>query len=340
MHVTQEPHLRAFWYPLAFADEIDHPVQRRLLGVDLVVWKPRPTSPVLIAIDRCPHRDAQLSAGRIAGDTLQCPYHGWRFGDDGVVVDIPQLDPDAALPPSGCLTMVRSAEKYGVVWAALDEPCRAIPEVPELAGLATDELRFIRQFDEEWNCSAPRLLDNNFDVAHVAFVHVATLGRPSRPTVEVPVVERTDFGMVVHQVQTLENDMLDEAATVTGTTDELVTRHVTNSFYAPGLLVYSIDYRDTGVRHTLFIAATPVDDDRLRLVQFCARNDSEADVPAADIVAFDRKIIDEDRWILERCSGEYELDLTANSHVKHDRPTIEIRRIIGEIAAGEWAVQP
>ena len=145
--------------------------------------------------------------------------------------------------------------------------------------------------------------------------------------------------MVVHQVQTLENDMLDEAAAVTGTDDQLVTRHVTNWFHAPGLFVYSIDYHDTGVRHTLFIAATPIDDDRLRLVQFCARNDTEADLPAADIVAFDRKIIEEDRWILERCAGEYELDLAANTHVKHDRPTVEIRRILAEIVAGDWAIE-
>lgn len=337
MRVTAEPHLRAFWYPLGFVDEIDQPVPRRLLGEDLVLWRPDPAGPVLAALDRCPHRDARLSAGRLTDGTIQCAYHGWRFADDGVVVDVPQLEADSTLPPKGCLSMVRTAERYGVVWVALDEPCRPVPEVPELAGLETGEMRFIRQFDEEWNCAAPRLLDNNFDVAHVAFVHLATLGRPSRPTVEVPTVERTDFGMVVHQVQTLENDMLDEAASVTGTDEELVTRHVTNSFFAPGLLVYSIDYRDTGIVHTLFIAATPVDDDQLRLVQFCARNDTEADVPAADIVAFDRKIIEEDRWILELCAGEYELDLGANAHVKHDRPTVEIRRILGEICAGEWA---
>lgn len=337
MRVTEEPHLRSFWYPIAFADEVAAPIPRRLLGVDLVLWRPEAGAPALAAIDRCPHRDARLSAGQLAEGSIRCAYHGWRFDATGHVVEVPQLAAGSALPPKGCLTMVSVAERYGVVWAALDEPCRPLPEVPELAGLADGDLRFIRQFDEEWNCAAPRLLDNNFDVAHVAFVHLATLGRPSRPTVEVPVVERTEFGMVVHQVQTLENDMLDEAASVTGTDDPLVTRHVTNSFYAPGLLVYSIDYRDTGVRHTLFIAATPVDDDRLRLVQFCARNDTEADVPAADIVEFDRKIIEEDRWILERCAGEYELDVAANAHVKHDRPTVEIRRILGEICAGQWA---
>ena len=159
-------------------------MQRRLLGVDLVLWRPRSDSSVLAAVDRCPHRERGSSRpGRIIDETLQCPYHGWRFGDDGTVVQIPQLAADASLPPKGCLTMVRVTEKYGVVWIALDEPCRPVPEVPELAGLASGELRFIRQFDEEWNCAAPRLLDDNFDVAHVAFVHVATLGRPSvRPS--------------------------------------------------------------------------------------------------------------------------------------------------------------
>jgi nitrite reductase/ring-hydroxylating ferredoxin subunit len=33
--------------------------------------------------DRCPHRFAPLSLGRIVEDTLECPYHGWRFDGAG-----------------------------------------------------------------------------------------------------------------------------------------------------------------------------------------------------------------------------------------------------------------
>ena len=34
--------------------------------------------------DICPHRAAPLSKGCIKDNTVECPYHGWRFGiDDG-----------------------------------------------------------------------------------------------------------------------------------------------------------------------------------------------------------------------------------------------------------------
>jgi len=41
--------------------------------------------------DICPHRAAPLSQGRIVNDTVECPYHGWRFGSDGTCAAIPAL---------------------------------------------------------------------------------------------------------------------------------------------------------------------------------------------------------------------------------------------------------
>src|SRR5436190_598207 len=46
--------------------------------------------------DICPHRAAPLSAGRFhreptGSETVECPYHGWRFGADGACAAIPSL---------------------------------------------------------------------------------------------------------------------------------------------------------------------------------------------------------------------------------------------------------
>jgi len=72
-------------------------------------------------------------------------------------------------------------------------------------------------------------------------------------------------------------------------------------------------------------------------VQWCLRADTEEEAPGAEVVAFDRQVTLEDRELLESTWPDYALDVTANVHLKIDRPTIEIRRILGEICAGTWA---
>lgn len=53
----------------------------QLLGDDLVVWKEPLTGEWRAFVDRCPHRWAPLSEGRVDQRTgrLQCVYHGWEF---------------------------------------------------------------------------------------------------------------------------------------------------------------------------------------------------------------------------------------------------------------------
>jgi len=48
--------------------------------------------------DICPHRAVPLSAGCVKAGTVECPYHGWRFGlSDGQCKEIPALPADAEM---------------------------------------------------------------------------------------------------------------------------------------------------------------------------------------------------------------------------------------------------
>ncbi len=80
------------WYPVAVIDLLDpqkpHPTQ--LLGVDIVVWR-NGDNKWSVFEDKCPHRLAPLSEGRVEDDgTLLCASHAWLFRDDRAGTVIPR----------------------------------------------------------------------------------------------------------------------------------------------------------------------------------------------------------------------------------------------------------
>src|ERR1700744_3391063 len=89
---------RACWHPAAFASEVTgRPVPADLLGEPLVIWRGAGGAPRAMS-DLCVHRGTALSLGRVAGDEIVCPYHGWRYGADGRCTAIPQKKDPAVVP--------------------------------------------------------------------------------------------------------------------------------------------------------------------------------------------------------------------------------------------------
>ncbi len=66
-------------------------LQVTLLGKEYVIWWDESVAQWSVLEDRCPHRLAQLSLGRIVDGQLMCSYHGWRFDGNGSCVSIPQV---------------------------------------------------------------------------------------------------------------------------------------------------------------------------------------------------------------------------------------------------------
>src|ERR1700709_679481 len=87
--------LTDIWYFAGLASDLKPGALARqeLLGEPVMLG--RSNGGQLFALrDICPHRAAPLSAGRFHQETSgattgQCPYHGWRFGLDGVCAAIP-----------------------------------------------------------------------------------------------------------------------------------------------------------------------------------------------------------------------------------------------------------
>lgn len=79
------------WYVVARSSEVkDRPVGVTLWKQPIVLY--RGASGVVFALeDRCPHRQVKLSTGKVAGDRIECVYHGWQFDLEGRCVEVPYL---------------------------------------------------------------------------------------------------------------------------------------------------------------------------------------------------------------------------------------------------------
>src|ERR1700758_1116685 len=90
--------LRDTWWFAALGSALKPGDLKRyeILGEPVMLGRTR-KGEVFALRDICPHRAAPLSAGRLVsdakagGEAVECCYHGWRFGTDGVCSAIPSL---------------------------------------------------------------------------------------------------------------------------------------------------------------------------------------------------------------------------------------------------------
>jgi phenylpropionate dioxygenase-like ring-hydroxylating dioxygenase large terminal subunit len=102
--MTDDPVLLDDWHPVAAAHDVpaSAPLPVRLLERELVLWRDG-AGRIAAWDDRCPHRGARLSIGRVVDGQLACRYHGWRFDGSGQCLRMPsQPDDDPRLHPVVC----------------------------------------------------------------------------------------------------------------------------------------------------------------------------------------------------------------------------------------------
>jgi len=74
-----------------------------------------------------------LHLGAVIGDSIECPYHGWRWrGADGQCVYIPSNGPSAPIPKAAAIGAFPAVERYGLVWTSVGDPLTGPPDLPEL----------------------------------------------------------------------------------------------------------------------------------------------------------------------------------------------------------------
>jgi len=178
----------------------------------------------------------------------------------------------------------------------------------------------------DFDCTAMHLVENNVDPGHVAFVHRNTFGDPENAELPEASVERTASGLVARSDVPVASRPGEVGSTVRSTVSRV---------HLPFFLDLHITYPD-GLGHVMLKAITPVDDGRCTILQTVLRTDSEADRPAADIVAFDDVVEQEDAALLNRLPAEFSLAPRLNAHAKADRNSLLLRRMYTELVTGRW----
>ena len=66
-----------FWYPIATSEELtETPLRVKALGQDFVMFRDSAGAAHCLS-NTCVHRGGSLAGGKVKGDCIQCPYHGW-----------------------------------------------------------------------------------------------------------------------------------------------------------------------------------------------------------------------------------------------------------------------
>jgi phenylpropionate dioxygenase-like ring-hydroxylating dioxygenase large terminal subunit len=315
MKVMAEPLFRRFWYPVVPLENLQAGPQRfELLGQGLALFLDAAGAPAALE-DRCCHRSARLSLGKVCGDFLACAYHGWQYDRSGQCVLMPQL-PEQKPGAQRCVKAFRCEARYGYAWVALEEPLYGIPRIPEAEDSA---FLLVHEFYEPWNTAALRVMENELDMAHPSFVHLGTFGTPEHLVAKDAVIEEFDGGFhyrgrlgvaIAHHAQHDANE-----------------RRLDCTWFAPFAVRLGIHYPD-GPSHVVVNIQVPLADDRSQMVQFCLIEDRGHGVDVDKILAFDRKVTLEDKRILESTDPDVPLDMQSERHMPSDQPGIAMRRIL------------
>jgi phenylpropionate dioxygenase-like ring-hydroxylating dioxygenase large terminal subunit len=122
------------WYAICRPRDVPRkkPVAMRRLGEDIVLFRDA-TDRVVCMQDRCAHKGAKLSLGRVTKQgRIACGYHGFEYDSAGDCVAIPALGEHAKIPKGLCTKTHRVAEKYQLIWFWYgdDRPEEELPEIP------------------------------------------------------------------------------------------------------------------------------------------------------------------------------------------------------------------
>jgi phenylpropionate dioxygenase-like ring-hydroxylating dioxygenase large terminal subunit len=174
------------WYAVLESKEVKRgrPVGVTRMGEKMVFWRDG-QGKAACAVDLCPHRGVALSAGKVKGDCVECPFHGFQYDSSGRCTLIPANGKNTEPPKAMHVRAYPVQEKHGLIYIWWGEPQAEYPPLPEFDFMGDPHFMHTT-FRDRWKTHYSRAIENQLDVVHLPFVHYNTIGRGNKTVINGP----------------------------------------------------------------------------------------------------------------------------------------------------------
>lgn len=242
------------WYAVLESKELKNkPVGVTRFSTKLVLWRTEDHQ-VGCIYDRCCHRGASLSLGKICQGEVCCPFHGFAYRPDGKVAYIPANGRKSIVPDYYNVPSYHAQEAYGFIWVWYGDPQESYPEIPFFEELK--EGFVYGSFSEVWNVHYTRAIENQLDVVHLPFVHGNTIGKGHKAVVNGPVCKWEENLMTFYV-----NNVQDEGQTPL--TPEEIENY--DSLFSLQLLMPHLWQNRISDKLRIMAAFVPIDEENTRI---------------------------------------------------------------------------
>lgn len=192
--VTASVSLKDFWYIVAESRDLlpGKVIGITLLGEWIALYRD-PEGNATAVLDRCLHRNARLSKGRVVGGELVCPYHGWKYGKKGVVTAIPSEGNKFEPKASRCVPKFQTIEKEGYIYVRVsNRPSESYKSLEpfSIPYFKDKGYRHIR-LKHVFRANVPNCAENFIDIPHTTYVHPGVFRYEKAPQRIIAQVERS-----------------------------------------------------------------------------------------------------------------------------------------------------
>lgn len=318
----------SLWHPVALLTDLsDQPLAAQLLGHDIVLWK-NSVGQVQAWADRCPHRGAKFSLGRVVNDRLECGYHGWQFNSSGQCTLVPAL-PTFTPPVSHCARVHEAQEAYGLIWVRLEKSDSVIPA---FEAESDARLRKVNCGPYLVQTSAPRIVENFLDMSHFGFVHEGWLGDREHVAMFDYEVKKTATGLLATNCQAWQpkSNLHSTAGSIVAYAYEVNAPYTCILTKAPDPSTLGAHITDKdNFRESIALFVCPITPESSRVWIRMAMTDFDS--PDSALQSFQNTIFGQDQPVLESQSPKrLPLDIRAELHTVADKASSAYRRYLAD----------